>query len=86
VAGSLPSGITRRHSRHAPTDESRIPLRLVIYDAWRSVFAYEYLATGADLQAAMRKAIARCKVDGWTIANDGACGRFSNDLATKVNF
>ena len=49
---------------------------LVTCDAWRSVLAHERLPIGADLQGAMRKAIAECNADGWTVENDGAYGFF----------
>jgi hypothetical protein len=74
IAASLPSGMTARRSRYAPTDESRIPHWLVTYDVYRRVLASKHLAIGTDLRAAMRKAIAKHEADGWTVENDGAYG------------
>jgi hypothetical protein len=68
--------MTPRRSRYAPTDESRIPHWLVTYDAWRSVLAHKRLPIGADLQAAMRMAIAEYTADGWAVENDGCYGFF----------
>ena len=64
--------MTPRRSRYSPTDESRIPHWLVTYDLYRRVLASEHLAVGADLHAAMRQAIEKCKADGWTVENDDA--------------
>jgi hypothetical protein len=65
-----------RRSRHAPTDESRIPYWLVTYDIFRRVLASKHLAIGTDLHAAMREAIYECEADEWTVENDGAYGFF----------
>jgi hypothetical protein len=76
LAASLPSGMTPRRSRYAPTDESRIPHWLVTYDVFRHMHASKHLAIGTDLHAAMRQAIAECEADGWTVENDVAYGFF----------
>jgi len=68
--------MTPRHSRYAPTDESRISHWIVTYDIYRNVLQSKHLAVGADLHAAMRQAIADSKADGWTVENDGAYGFF----------
>jgi hypothetical protein len=76
LAASLPSGMTPRRSRYAPTDETRIPHWLVTYDVYRRVLASKHLAIGTDLHAAMREAIAECEAEGWIVENDGAYGFF----------
>jgi hypothetical protein len=68
--------MTPRHSRYAPTDESRIPHWLVTYDIYRRALASKHLAIGTDLHAVMREAIDECEADGWTVENDGAYGFF----------
>jgi hypothetical protein len=76
LTASLPWGMTPRRSRYAPKDESRVPHWLVTYDIFGSVLASKPLAIGADLKAAMRRAIAECEAAGWTVENDGAYGLF----------
>jgi hypothetical protein len=76
LATWLPSGMTPRHSRYTPTDESRIPHWLVTYDVYSSVRAIKHLAIGTDLEAVMREAICEHEAQGWTVENDGAYGFF----------
>jgi hypothetical protein len=76
LATWLPSGMTPRRSRYAPTDESRIPHWLVTYDVYRRVLASKHLVVGADLDVAMRQAIAECEAEGWTVENASAYGFF----------
>jgi hypothetical protein len=76
LAALLPSGMTPRRSRYAPTDESRIPHWLVTYDVCRTILSSKQLAIGTDLEAAMRQAIEKSRSDGWTVENDGAYGFF----------
>jgi hypothetical protein len=62
-----------RH-RHDPLAATSRPHWLTVSDMHRTAIACEAVPTGADLQEALRVALAQCATEGWQAEGDGAYG------------